>query len=145
MIFVCLFNNVLLQLTSVIEPLAASLVDKLSDMEAEVDNSDESSNGDKVAQITLTRQTSSKVTSLLGSCHSIGIGGDIEVAAGDLLDKCKRFERHLFDTWVEDVTDALDNDELGLAMTGKLMEIDSKGILQVNYAEALVVLLRQVR
>lgn len=132
------------QLTSIIDPLSSSILDVMSDMEAEVDNSDNTTS-DKVKQITLTRQCENKVKNLLESSRAIGIGGDVDGNAKDLLSKCKRFERHLYDTWVEDMNDAIDNQELSLAMSGKLMEIDSGGILQVNYKESLVVLLRQVR
>lgn len=47
--------------------------------------------------------------------------------------------------WQEEVQDALDDGQISLEMSGRLMEIDVDGNLVVNYSERLVSLLREVR
>ena len=130
-------------MASILDPLGSSVVDILGDMENDVDNAD--TGDDKIKGIVVTRQIAQKAKNILASCLEVDLGKDASSAAQDLVEKCGRFEKHLFSTWVEETQDALDNDDLSLAMTGKLMEIDKAGILQVNYKESLVILLRQVR
>ncbi|CAN0042899.1 unnamed protein product [Ascophyllum nodosum] len=68
-----------------------------------------------------------------------------EEISGELVTKTRRREASLFQDWQDEVEDGLESGELSAQMRGKLMDIDKKGILVVNYSERLVTLLREVR
>ena len=106
-------------------------------MEASVDNVSED---DKVNSITVARQIASKGKGIKESAREINLGSDVPGACDELVDKCGRFEKHTFSSWVEDAEDA--NATVGL--NDQLMDIKD-GLLEVNYDEELVILLRQVR
>jgi len=124
--------------------------DVIGEMEVGLDHVDR----DKVGCITVARQVSVKAQRIKDMTKAIDFdsegrgskGGERVVeSCTDLVQKCARFEKHLFKNWCEDTSENLDDDNLKLSMTGQLMEIDNHGILQVNYKEELVILLRQTR
>lgn len=68
-----------------------------------------------------------------------------EGAVRSLQEKLKGQEQELYMAWARDVEDKLANEELSTEMRGSLMEINTAGILTVNYSERLVTLLREHR
>jgi len=121
--------------SAVLDPMSSSLLDVISDLENEVDKSDDNEEEDKVKAIIKTRQVGNKVKGILEGCKEISLGNDVSSACQDLMDKCGRFEKHLFNTWVEDTQDVMEDGNARVEMTGRLMEIDKKGMLRVNYKE----------
>lgn len=63
----------------------------------------------------------------------------------ELRDKLGVFQKDQFSEWLRTTEDRLEDGELSLEMTGKLMEFDADGNMMVNYSESLVILLREVR
>ncbi|CAM9178225.1 unnamed protein product, partial [Hapterophycus canaliculatus] len=91
------------------------------------------------ARVRATAEIASGLLSDLSSFRAF------EEISGELVRKTRRREASLFEEWQEEVQDGLDEGELSTQMRGKLMNIDTKGILVVNYSERLVTLLREVR
>ncbi|GMH82520.1 hypothetical protein TrST_g11065 [Triparma strigata] len=121
----------------VLDSLEKNIVELLGDMEASVDNVNDD---DKVNAIVVARQVASKGRSINSSSKEVGLGGEVRTACEDLVDKCSRFEKHTFNSWVEDAEDA----GATVGLNEQLMDI-KEGMLEVNYDEELVILLRQVR
>eukprot|EP00953_Heterococcus_sp_UTEX-ZZ885_P012620 7231-Heterococcus_DN1.PRE.4 len=65
--------------------------------------------------------------------------------ADELVLKAARQEASLVEEWREGVEDMLDSEGLSDQLRGKLMDINKAGLLEVNYSERLVTLLREVR
>ncbi|CAM9203957.1 unnamed protein product, partial [Ectocarpus fasciculatus] len=91
------------------------------------------------ARVRATGDAASSVLSDLSSFRAF------EEISSELVRKTRRREASLFEEWQEEVQDGLDGGELSTQMRGKLMDIDKRGILVVNYSERLVTLLREVR
>ena len=79
---------------------------------------------------------------LLGNLHNFS---EFNSACKETLDRLQAWLRELFQAWKSEMRDALEEQELGLEMTGQLMEFDVAGNMIVNYSDRLVVLLREVR
>ena len=111
----------------VLDSLEKNIVELLGDMEASVDNVNDD---DKVNAIVVARQVASKGRSINSSSKEVGLGGEVRTACEDLVDKCSRFEKHTFNSWVEDAEDA----GATVGLNEQLMGI-KEGMLEVNYDE----------
>ena len=70
---------------------------------------------------------------------------DFVTDVGSLVVRCEQYGKEEFNKWCADMVDAVDNGDLGMEISGRLMEITTDGVLKVNYSEKLVTLLRDVR
>eukprot|EP00939_MAST-03C_sp_MAST-3C-sp1_P003113 g3113.t1 len=62
-----------------------------------------------------------------------------------LQSKAKRWRRDTYDKWKAKISDDLEDSDVSLRMTGRLMHFDTEGDLHVGYSDRLVQLLREVR
>ncbi|KAG5188874.1 hypothetical protein JKP88DRAFT_287142 [Tribonema minus] len=65
--------------------------------------------------------------------------------ADELVLRASRQETALVEEWRDGVEDMLDSEEVSRQLRGRLMEISKAGVLDVNFSEKLVTLLREVR
>ncbi|CAK9088100.1 Cytoplasmic dynein 2 heavy chain 1 (Dynein heavy chain isotype 1B) [Durusdinium trenchii] len=69
----------------------------------------------------------------------------LQETAQSLSGRIESWLSDVFRDWSMDIEEQLADGELSLHLTGQLMEIDLKGLLQVNFSERLVTVLREVR
>ncbi|CAM9144794.1 unnamed protein product [Heterosigma akashiwo] len=102
-----------------------------------------------VNAIVYCRQLQSRVRHMLkaagGILQDLDGYSSFSTSASGFLERVKAEEAALFQAWCDDTAAAADDGLLGLRLRGRLMEMDSAGVLVVNYDEALVRLLREVR
>ncbi|CBZ37876.1 dynein heavy chain, putative [Leishmania donovani] len=100
-----------------------------------------------VNNIIWLRQLRGRVEENIAMCTSILVdlptASAFVASANQLLDELHDYEQECYRNWVADVEDK--SDALTLDADAPLMEIDAKGRVDVNYAERLVQLLKEVR
>ncbi|KAL7707900.1 dynein heavy chain cytosolic putative [Lotmaria passim] len=100
-----------------------------------------------VNNIIWLRQLRGRIEEMIEMCSSIlndlPNASAFATAAKQLLEEVQDYEQECFRGWVADVEDK--SDVLTLDADAPLMEIDAKGRVEVNFAERLVQLLKEVR
>lgn len=155
------------------EALMARISSYVDDLDSDFDNrssdvanaaSKSSSTGKQVFTgcITQNKNFSPTVNAIVWGKQLCSNIDSISTAAGELLDDLPAYQRFndsvhgllnrvetwmsdVFRDWVSDMEDQLADGNLSVQLTGQLMEINLNGVLEVNFSERLVTMLREVR
>ena len=100
---------------------------------------------DHLTAVLKCRQYYSKVNWIIGAIRDIDSNdaSSICTLCTEIVEKCKNVENEAFSVWLEDTSEALENDTLKLS--GTLIEISQDGTLEVNFNEKLIELIRHER
>mmetsp|Transcript_13090 Transcript_13090/g.19605 ORF Transcript_13090/g.19605 Transcript_13090/m.19605 type:complete len:1676 (-) Transcript_13090:3005-8032(-) len=130
--------NIAGEMSAIMQKLNQSLAEVVDSMEEVIDELDDGEN--HVHGITLCRQCGHKARQIESYAAGLNLDPDVIALYGVLDSKCKGTEQTIFKRWISRF-------ELVHipVLTGRLIEIDKNGILQVTFEESLIVLLSQAR
>lgn len=130
--------NIAGEMSAVVEKLNQSLIEVVDRMEEVIDDLDVGE--DHIEAITLCRQCDHKARQIESYASGLNLDPDVVALFGVLVSRCKQTQQKIFEEWIE----RFESVHMPV-LTGKLIEIDKNGFLQVTFEESLIVLLSQAR